>query len=194
MKSLTAFVSKSRSLQQYFGEHYGKDHPAARTGFWRQGDSATVMLQTEQEVLISLRVDWTSVRPHNKTHYVLQGTEGAYVSGRHPQEDDLIWFKNRSPKLEEDGSELWEPLRNYQPEFDHPRWKQWGKFAAETKHGGGDFLVLEEFISAIQEDRVPAVDVYDAVTWSSVFFLSMESVERGGQTISIPDFKSKGWR
>ncbi|BBH19520.1 glycosyl hydrolase family 109 protein [Paenibacillus baekrokdamisoli] len=192
LKSVTAFVSKSRSLQYYFGEHFGKDHPAARTGFWKQGDSAVAVIQTEKGVLIELRVDWTSVRPHNKTHYLLQGTEGAYITGRHPQEADLIWFNNRSPKNEEDGSDMWELLGGYLPLFDHPRWKQWGKYASGTKHGGGDFLVLEEFISAIQEDRTPAVDVYDAVTWSSVFSLSMESVEAGGKTILFPDFKAKG--
>jgi hypothetical protein len=52
-------------------------------------------------------------------------------------------------------------------------------------------MVLEEFISAIQEDRTPSVDVYDAVTWSSVFTLSMESVENGGKAIAFPDFRAK---
>ncbi|MFF2019789.1 MULTISPECIES: Gfo/Idh/MocA family protein [Bacillales] len=191
LKQVSTFVSKSRSLQRYFSEHFGKDHPAAGNGFWQQGDSAVAILQTEKGVLIELRVDWTSVRPHNKTHYLLQGTEGAFITGRHQQEDDLIWFKNRSPQHVEDGSEMWEPLQNYQPQYDHPTWKQWGAFAAGTKHGGGDFLVLEEFISAIQEDREPSVDVYDAVTWSSIFSLSMESVKAGGLAIPFPDFKAK---
>lgn len=191
LKSVSTFVSKSRSLQYYFGEHYGKDHPAAREGFWRQGDSAVAVIQTEKGVLIELRVDWSSVRPHNKTHYLLQGTEGAYITGRHPYEEDLIWFKNLSPKNIEDGEEMWEPLSSYQPLYDHPTWMKWGEYAAGTKHGGGDFMVLEEFISAIQEDRTPSVDVYDAVTWSSVFTLSMESVEAGGKAIAFPDFRSK---
>jgi predicted dehydrogenase len=191
LKSISTFVSKSRALQHYFGDHFGKDHPAAREGFWRQGDSGVAIIETEKGVLIELRVDWTSVRPHNKTHYLLQGTEGAFITGRHQQEDDLIWFKNLSPNNLEDGEEMWEPLKSYQPLYDHPTWKKWGEFAAGTKHGGGDFLVLEEFISAIQEDRDPSVDVYDAVTWSSIFTLSMESVASGGKPISFPDFKAR---
>ncbi|OMC90569.1 hypothetical protein BSO21_34550, partial [Paenibacillus odorifer] len=95
------------------------------------------------------------------------------------------------PKNIADGEELWEPLSSYQPLYDHPTWKKWGEYAAGTKHGGGDFMVLEEFITAIQEDRTPSVDVYDAVTWSSVFTLSMESVEMGGKVIAFPDFRSK---
>ncbi|MGX4585334.1 Gfo/Idh/MocA family oxidoreductase [Paenibacillus chitinolyticus] len=191
LKSISAQVSKSRALQSYFNEQYGKDHPAADEGFWSQGDSAVATLKTEQGVLITLRVDWTSVRPHNKTHYMLQGTKGAYLSGRHPQEDDLIWLKDGSPLNREDGSEMWETLSRYQDEYDHPKWKKWGHLAAGTKHGGGDFLVLEEFISSIQEDRRPLIDVYDAVTWSSVFFLSMESVKAGGMPMTVPDFKAK---
>ncbi|AZS17869.1 Gfo/Idh/MocA family protein [Paenibacillus lutimineralis] len=191
LKSISTHVSKSRSLQNYFGEQYGNDHPAAREGFWSQGDSAVAALMTENGVLITLRVDWTSVRPHNKMHYMLQGTKGAYLSARHQFEEDLLWLKNRSPLNEVDGSEMWEPISHYQPEYDHPKWKQWGHFAAGTKHGGGDFLVLEEFISSIQENRPPLVDVYDAVTWSAVFFLSMESVRLGGNMVDFPDFKAK---
>ncbi|KAG2859030.1 hypothetical protein PC114_g28396, partial [Phytophthora cactorum] len=119
------------------------------------------------------------------------GTKGAYLSARHPYEEDLVWLQDRSPVNGEDGSEIWEEMSRYQPEYDHPKWKQWGHLAAGTKHGGGDFLVLEEFISAIQEDRSPLVDVYDAVTWSSVFFLSMESVKLGGNTVTFPDFRGK---
>ncbi|MCC3371927.1 Gfo/Idh/MocA family protein [Cohnella sp. REN36] len=190
LRAVSAFASPSRSLQLYFRESFGSEHPAAREGYWRQGDSAVATVRTEQGVLMTLRVDWTSVRPHNKTHFVLQGTKGAYLSARHPGEEDLVWFRGLSPTNEEDGSERWEPLSRYQPEFDHPKWRTWGKFASQTKHGGGDFLVLEEFISAIQEDRAPLVDVYDAVAWSSIFFLSMASVEADGAPVPIPDFRT----
>ncbi|WP_408894052.1 Gfo/Idh/MocA family oxidoreductase [Paenibacillus taichungensis] len=191
LKSISTQVSKPRALQNYFSEQFGKDHPAAREGYWSQGDSAVAALVTENGVLITLRIDWVSVRPHNKTHYMLQGTKGAYLSARHPYEEDLVWLQNRSPVNGEDGSEVWENMSCYQPEYDHPKWKQWGHLAAGTKHGGGDFLVLEEFISAIQEKRSPLVDVYDAVTWSAVFFLSMQSVKQGGNTVSFPDFRVK---
>ncbi len=190
LRTLSAQVSESRALRNYFSEQYGKDHPAAGEGFWSQGDSAVATLKTEKGVLITLRVDWTSVRPHNKTHYMLQGTKGAYLSGRHPQEDNLVWLRDRSPADPEDGSERWEALSRYEPEYDHPRWRKWGHLAAGTKHGGGDFLVLEEFISSIQEDRAPLVDVYDAVTWSSVFYLSMESVKAGGAPVRVPDYRA----
>ena len=36
---------------------------------------------------------------------------------------------------------------------------------------------------------LPAVDVYDAVTWSSVFPLSIKSVKAGGKPVQLPDFR-----
>ncbi|WP_088831558.1 Gfo/Idh/MocA family protein [Paenibacillus tyrfis] len=191
LKSIAVFVSKARSLQRYFDERYGSSHPGARAGYWRQGDSAVAVVQTRKDVLITLRVDWTSARPPNSTHYAVQGTEGAYVSGRYEGEDDLIWLQRRSPKAEDGQPVTWEPLKRYQPELDHPLWKRWGHEASRFRHGGGDFLVFAEFFSAIAEDRAPDVNVYDAAAWSSVFALSMESVAAGGKTIPFPDFKRR---
>lgn len=191
LKSLTAFVSPSKSLQHYFSEQHGREHPAAQQGYWRQGDSSVVVIQTENGVLITLRVDWTSARPPNPTHYVVQGTEGAYTSGRCEQEEDWIWLNGFSPKEEDGQTALWEPLHSYQPRFDHSLWRAWGHEASRFRHGGGDFLVYVEFVSAVREQRAPKVDVYDAVTWSSVFALSTESVAGGGKSMAFPIFKSK---
>jgi hypothetical protein len=63
--------------------------------------------------------------------------------------------------------------------------------AREAGHGGGDFFVVEDFVRAVRTGKPPAVDVYDAVTWSSVFPLSQESVRRGGQPIAIPEFRRR---
>jgi len=187
LESMVTFVSKSRALQNYYEEQFGSEHPGADPNFWKQGDSAVTVLKTKKGVLITLRVDWTSERPHQLRHYALQGTKGAYVSGRHDDEEGLIWLKDRSPKNEE-GELKWEPLNAYQPEYDHPLWKRWEQQAARTRHGGGDFFVLEEFTAAIQEKRAPMIDVYDAVTLSCVFPLSMESVAAGGQPVPFPNF------
>ncbi|UKS23826.1 Gfo/Idh/MocA family oxidoreductase [Paenibacillus sp. HWE-109] len=191
LKSLTAFTSPSRSLQNYFHEQYGGQHPAAQQGYWQQGDSSVVVVQSERGVLITLRVDWTSARPPNPTHYVVQGTEGGYTSGRHEREQDLIWLKQVSSQEDDGRTAMWEPLSRYQPQFDHPLWQAWGHEAAHFRHGGGDFLVFVEFAAAIEEQRAPMVDVYDAATWSSVFALSTASVAAGGKTMVFPDYKAK---
>ncbi|MBP3962553.1 Gfo/Idh/MocA family protein [Paenibacillus lignilyticus] len=197
LESMATFVSKSRALRNYCSEQFGQDHPGAQDGFWQQGDSAVTVLRTKQNVMITLRVDWSSPRPHQTKHYVLQGTEGAYVSGRYQGEDDLIWLRDRSPSSTDiwhDNGELqttWRTLSSYQPEYDHPLWNKWAEQASQARHGGGDFFVLEEFVSVILGEREPSIDVYDAVTWSSVFPLSLQSVAENGKVMTFPKLNKR---
>src|SRR5206468_12479900 len=163
---------------RYVVECYGADHPAAAPGFFRRGDSGCTLLRTERGSVAYVRVDSSSPRPHNMTHCVLQGTEASYLSPRHRGEDPLIWIKGRSPG-ERIGSEEWEPLWQYSAVYEHPRWRERGAIAREAGHGGRDFFVIEDFVNAVLSGVPPAVDVYDAVIWSSIFPLSMESVRQG---------------
>ncbi len=69
-----------------------------------------------------------------------------------------------------------------------PDWRAWGTVAAKTAHGGGDFFVIKEFLDAVEGARRPAIDVYDAVTWSSILELSRQSVLQKGSPVEVPDF------
>lgn len=186
---LVTFTSNSRSASQYFAEHFGQAHPCAQPGGMNQGDTSTTLIRTKNGVLISLRVDLLSSRPHNMVHYGLQGTRGAYLAPRFEGEDPLLWLEQD----EEDGPHShsgWNSLWKYKEQWDHPMWKQWSEQALRSGHGGGDFYVMEEFVSSILENRKPAVDVYDAVTWSSVFPLSVQSVATGGAPVKFVNFLS----
>ncbi|WP_213525996.1 Gfo/Idh/MocA family protein [Paenibacillus sp. J31TS4] len=192
LETLSTFTSRAGSMAGYVREQFGDAHPGADPFYWKQGDTAVTLIRTRNGAVISLRVDWVSGRPHQMTHYGLQGTRGAYVSERRQGEEPLVWLAGRSPGAspgrEGDLEPEWEPLSAYRAEFEHPRWKRWGDEADRTGHGGGDFFVIEEFVSAVREGRRPAIDVYDAVRWSSVFPLSMQSVVKGGQPIPFPRF------
>ncbi|MCC3372916.1 Gfo/Idh/MocA family protein [Cohnella sp. REN36] len=198
LATISAFTSPSRSLQRYYRDKFGAGHPAARDGYWRQGDSAVAQLVTERGVLVTLRVDWTSARPHNMHQYALQGTEGAYVSRRHDGESDLVWIHGRSPMEpppwggEPEGR--WEPLEKYRERYDSPLWRRLEEEAGEGGHGGSNRLVVEEFAAAIRDRRAPAIDVYDAAEWSCIFPLSVVSREQGGAPVAVPDFRRKDRR
>ncbi len=187
MVSTATWTSAGKSAQRFALESLGPEHPAAQDAFWRLGDSATTVIRTERGAVIVLRVDWASARPHNMTHYVLQGVEGAYVSARHEREDPLIWIDGRSPG-KSPGDAAWEPLWNYSAQYEHPRWQQWREQAEQAGHGGGDFFILEDFVRSIQGGTPPPIDVYDAVTWSSIMPLSVQSVAQGSAPVEIPDF------
>jgi len=187
LDSLTTFVSKSEATAKYFAEHVSSDHPGASPAYWKQGDSAVTLIRTKKGAIITLRYDVQSSRPHNMTHYALQGTSGAYLSERAEGENSLVWTEKMSG--DGVGHPQWEPLWNRAGEWEHPLWRHWLPEAEKAGHGGGDFFVLREFVAAIIERRKPEIDVYDAVTWSSVFPLSIQSVNGQGAPVKFPDFR-----
>lgn len=193
---MTTFTSSAHSLDKYYAEHLGPEHPgAAANGYWKQGDTTTTLIRTKKGALITLRVDSLSSRPHNMAHYGLQGTRGAYLSARHHSEDPLAWVEGLSPGysegLPDQPTAEWESLWNFAGEYEHPLWKRWMEVAKHSGHEGGDFFTIHEFAEAILEKRKPYIDVYDAVAWSSVFPLSMQSVAQLGKPVYFPDFKNR---
>jgi hypothetical protein len=134
--------------------------------------------------MIVLRNDMCSPRPAGGWAE-LQGTKGSYDES---PGGESVYLEGRSP------SHRWEPLKQYQAEFEHPFWRKEGELASKTGHGGGDYFVLREFFSALIEDREPPIDVYDAATWSAVLPLSGESMNRGTKPLEIPDFTKGAWK
>jgi predicted dehydrogenase len=185
---LVCYATPETTRWRYAAERFGKDHPAARPDAFKMGDSASVLLRTERGAVAYIRRDAASQRPHNMTHYTLQGERASYLSPRHDREDPLVWIEGRSPGARF-GKEEWQPLWDYAAEYEHPRWRERGAVARAAGHGGGDYFVVEDFVRAVRDGTPPAVDVYDAVTWSSVFPLSVESVAKGGQPVAMPDFR-----
>ena len=192
LEVLTAFTSDSPAKRRYAAERFGPDHPAAQgPDFWQQGDSGTALLHTTTGAVVTIRLD-SAPRPHNMTHYGLQGSRGAYLSARHAGEDPLVWIEGRSDGASEGlpGQEpaRWDPLWKYAPEFEHPLWRERLREAQDAGHGGGDFFVVDEFVSAVRAGRPPAIGVRDAVTWSCVAALSAQSIAGRGTPVPFPDF------
>ncbi len=186
-EELVSLSSNSRASVDYFRERFGAEHPGAQAGFWQQGDTSSTLIRTKRGVLISLRVDLQSSRPHNMVHYGLQGTKGAYMGPRFDGESPVIWLENES--AEDKGDAEWKSLWACAPKWEHPHWQQWSDEAMAAGHGGGDLFVMKEFVAAVQGHRKPVVDVYDAVMWSSVFPLSMKSVAAGGAPVRFVDYR-----
>lgn len=181
---MMTIVSKSASQPDYFARNFGAEHPGARPEFWAQGDSCLTLLRTTGGVVVYLRNDFSSPRPHNYLHYGLQGTKGAFQSGRDIKEAPVAWLSSGEP---ESSGATWKSLWDFAPEYEHPLWKEYGVIAPQASRNG-EFFVLQEFVSAIRENRPPAIDVYDSVVLSSIFPLSVQSAANNGETIKFPDF------
>ncbi len=62
------------------------------------------------------------------------------------------------------------------------------KMRYDSGHGGSHSFISHEFISAIAEDREPAVDVYEAVAMTAPGLVAHESSFRGGEQLRVPNF------
>jgi predicted dehydrogenase len=188
-QTTATWQSTSQAIRSY-AERNQPGHPEyGASGFWSHADTVTTCIRTENGALIELRVDSVSPRPHHMTRYELQGTRASFSWPDGPSKEPLIWIEGRSPSDEHGIAREWEPLSKYRDEFEHPLWRDHRNAASKTGHGGGDYFILREFADAIREDRLPLIDVYDAVTWSSITPLSAASIAQGNKPMTVPNFK-----
>ena len=204
----TTFVTRSAARQEWARSVMPEGHFDTTDAAWVEfTDSATTLIETEQGRVVSLRLDSASPRPHNAALHSLQGTRGAYLSGRFDGEDPVVWIDGVSPGITpnnfgyrdkarpagyDDGIRAtWQPLWDLSGEYEHPYWKELGEEAGQAGHGGGDYFVIYDFARAVAGEIAPPIDVYDAVTWSSIFPLSIENVKRNGEPLDVPDFKRR---
>lgn len=151
----------------------------------RMDDTVTMLCKTESGALINIRLDMQSHRPHNMTHYVLQGTKGAYHSARRPGEPNLVWIEGRSPERES-----WQSLEEYEEGFLPEPWRSLGQQAMAAGHGGGDFFVVRDFVQSILNDTTPTIDVYRALDFTAPGLVSEQSIAQGGVPLTVPNFRA----
>ena len=174
-----------RAMARYARQHFGESHPGTEPSYWRRGDGAQCLVTTRKGRLISLRVDSSSGRPHHMTVHELQGTGACYRTQARAEDDPLFWIDGQGDDWIE-----WSALRE---RYDHPRWAAWGEVASQAGHGGGDFFILQDFVAAIEGTAPNPIDVYDAVTWSSLIWLGAESA-RTGRAIKAIDYRDADQR
>jgi hypothetical protein len=53
--------------------------------------------------------------------------------------------------------------------------------------------VLRDFVTSVERDERPPIDVYDAATWMAITPLSERSVASGNDPVPVPDFTNGAW-
>jgi predicted dehydrogenase len=195
---LVSMSSKSRGLNDYARKRFGPNSPNAKREF-ALGDINTSLIRTANGLTITLYHDTSLPRPYDLIFRV-QGTEGLYSWTL-----QKIYIEGRSP------ARSWEDLGPYFEQYDHPIWKALGinddhrgivwQPNGEPKYpsnrygdGGGDYVVLQQFVKAVRNKTQPPIDVYDAATWSVITSLSEQSVAAKSAPIDFPDFTRGKWK
>jgi predicted dehydrogenase len=183
LASLVAMSTGRKAIRDYVRRRFPEGHAARKIQF-QAADSTTVLIKTAKGVMIDLRYDTKSTRPHPRTTYHhVQGTQGAYES-----QVDGVWLRGKSK------GNRWEPLAKYGGDFEHELWKRHGARAAKSGHGGADFFAVHEFLRCVRTGEPAPIDVYAAAAWSSIMPLSAKSIAAGSRAVEVPDFTAGRWK
>ena len=153
------------------------------TGRWtspenEMEDSVTLTARTRKGGLIRMRLDLLSNRPEIYNYYSLQGTGGAYESGRGFGDRPRLYLEGISQRdqwrtLDEAAGDLL-PAR-----YAHP--------PEGSGHWGSDAWPLLDFLDAIEAEAAPPLDIYAALNMTLPGILSEASLAAGGAWIAVPD-------
>jgi predicted dehydrogenase len=183
---LVSLSSKSVMLNDYAAHYFGERHPYAGMKM-NQGDVNTTLLRTADGKVVVLYFDTNTPHPHT-AEMRLQGTKGHYAGNI-----QSVYIEGRSPKEHQ-----WEPLANYQKEFEHPLWQNLNpdKYKTARGHGGGATtpMMWERLVKALMTGGEPDQNVYDAATWSVISPLSERSVATKSIAVDFPDFTRGKWK
>ncbi|MEJ7740293.1 MAG: Gfo/Idh/MocA family oxidoreductase [Chitinophagaceae bacterium] len=188
---LVSMSSRSVMINKYAALNYGAANPYASMKM-AQGDCNTTLVRTMNGKLITLNYDTNT--PHPRELFRLQGTKGVYLGGS-ALEGSKIYLEGMSPREHQ-----WEPAEKYLAEFRHPLLKNYSpapRKSAIRGHGGSGTklpLTWHLLIKAIREEKMPYFDVYDSITSSVIFPLSVKSVAGKSKTVDIPDFTKGKWK
>ena len=191
--SLTSTASKSRGMQLAAQKRYGKGTPFGDIKF-NMGDIITTVIKCANGETITLTHGISLPRPYSRNGRV-QGTQGLWV-----EDANGIYIDGVSPCVEMIDvagnpymTHKWDPVESFYEEYDHPIWQEYRRQPLVGGHSGIDSLAIRAFLDAVRTGTETPIDVYDVAAWMSLTCLSEQSIARGSQPVSFPDFTDGKW-
>ena len=183
---LVSMSTPSLGLKEYALEKLGADHHYSKTAY-SCGDVNTSLIRTAMGRTITLVHDTHLPRPYSRIN-LIQGTQGITQGFSDMTHGSLIHIEGRSEP------HWWEPLSNYETEFEHPLIQEASSLAEGGGHGGADFIEIYRLIHCLRNGLPTDQDVYDAVDWSVVSGLTELSVANRSKPVDFPDFTRGLWK
>ncbi|GAB3533456.1 Gfo/Idh/MocA family oxidoreductase [Arthrobacter tecti] len=180
LTTLQATATEAKGLADYRARYVPKDHPSWQEEYIN-GDLVTCLINTDRGRVIRAEHDVSSPRPYSRINSIA-GSRGIF--------EDY----NARVYLEPDHSgHSWAQWGPYRDEFDHWIWKKVGEDAANSGHGGIDYLLQWRTVQTMRAGLVPDIDVYDSAAWCAPVPLSVMSLAKGGAPVEVPDFTRGEW-
>jgi predicted dehydrogenase len=164
------------------GHHYRDP----RGNHYENDDSTLMLCRMRNGGLAKIRVDMLSDRPHAMTNYQLQGTDGCYESSRAQGERNRIWLRRHARDAND-----WLDLEELAPQYLPEAWRRHAEAAAKAGHGGGDYLEVLDFVTALRGEAPPPIGIHEAMDMTLPGLVSQESIRQDGAWLPVPD--SRAW-
>lgn len=151
---------------------------------FKHGDMNNSLIKTKNGRSILVQHDVITNRPYSRIN-ALGGTN-AYHEG-YPSR---LSIKGKGHEWLSEAD-----YKDFRTKYDHPIWTDLkDEIAKHGGHGGMDFVMNYRILDCLNKGLTLDEDVYDAVSWSAVFPLSVLSVELGSVPIKFPDYMSGNWK
>lgn len=186
--NLSSQVSKAKGLDSYIASSEDSRVDSARGLSFNQGDIVKTNIKCANGELITLTLDTTLPRYYSRGFYV-QGTKGLV------NEENMSVFLGKDTTIEDhfDWQKNYGNVKKYYEQYDHPVWKKYLEEGVKKGHGGMDYLVIDAFLNALENNEKMPIDVYDCASLLAVTALSEQSISLGGQLVYFPDFTQGKW-
>lgn len=183
--TLTSVASKSAGLNEYIKENMPDDKTLEGIEF-SQGDIITTVITCARKETIRLTLDTTLPRYYSR-QFTVRGTKGMYE-----EVTDSVYLDGDGKHFK--WKEEWGNAEKYEKEYEHPVWKEYIQSGVYGSHDGIDWLIMNDFINCIIENKPFSIDVYDMASWMCVTALSEQSIALGSVPVAFPDFTNGNWQ
>ncbi len=179
--NIVSFSSKAIGLSHYLNSN-APGHPNTKINF-KGGDVTTSLMSCANGEVLEIKHDVHLPRPYSIGLRV-QGTNGIWMDV-----NNGMYIEGQSAK-----SHQWDKADEWIKKYDHPLWKKYEDKATGAGHGGMDWFVDNAFFESVKQGVQTPIDVYDSVTMSALFPLSIQSIKEGNKTLEFPDFTGGKWK
>ena len=151
--------------------------------FWNE----KALFRTNNDTNLSVCINWKGALKNVETACWEGDKMSLYFED---SENKMTIIKNSNEIGLDDGG-----FKNYcnkVEKFDQIRWWKTEmlpeNLRMDSGHGGSHCFITHEFIDSILNDRVPEIDIYEALACTVPGIIAHESAIKGGETLKIPLF------
>ena len=197
MVSLVSRCTGAVALHDYVQDK--EDLAYLKDAEFKQADIVETMITCENGELITIRLDTTLPRIYGR-EFVVRGVKGMYNQNNNMVFIEDGTFDHECARLRlPDGtySEViseykglnyyYNSAEKYVEDYLPEMWKAVTPEILEKGHGGMDYFELQVLADCLVNGKEMPIDVYDAVSWMCITYLSEISLKTG-MPVAIPDF------